>query len=82
MIRCMIRKQLYLDEELDRALKRLSARTGESEAKHVRAAVRTYVEQHAPATEDDALDRLIGLVADPEGAVDSAAQHDRYLYDQ
>jgi predicted DNA-binding protein len=40
----MIGKQLYLDD-LDRALKRLSARTGQTEAEHVRA----YVEQHAPA---------------------------------
>lgn len=41
-----------------------------------------YVEQHAPAPEADALDRLIGLVADSEGANDVAAQHDRHLYDR
>ena len=75
----MIRKQLYIDEDLERALKRLSVRTGVSEAGHVRAALRDYVEQHEPAG-DDGLDRLVGLVPDPDGPVDVAAEHDRYLY--
>jgi hypothetical protein len=39
----MVRKQLYIDAELDRALKALSAGSGESEAAHVRAALRAYV---------------------------------------
>jgi hypothetical protein len=78
----MIRKQLYLDEDLDRALKRLSASTGKSEAQHVRDALRAYVDVHAPGSESDPLERLIGLLGDAEGADDVAAQHDRYLYDR
>lgn len=75
----MVRKQLYIDEDLDRALKRLSGATGMSEAGHVRAALRAYVEQQ-PTPEDDGLDRLVGLVPDEQGPVDVAQEHDRYLY--
>jgi predicted transcriptional regulator len=74
----MKRKQLYLDESTDRALKRLAARTGRSEAWHVREALRRYVDDAQP--EDDPLERLIGLVDDPEGPTDVAENHDHYLY--
>lgn len=40
----MIRKQLYLDDDLDHELKLLSGRTGLSEAEHVRRALRKYLE--------------------------------------
>lgn len=40
----MIRKQLYLDDDLDHELKLLSGRTGLSEAEHVRRALRRYLE--------------------------------------
>jgi Ribbon-helix-helix protein, copG family len=40
----MIRKQLYLDDDLDHELKLLSVRTGLSEAEHVRRALRRYLE--------------------------------------
>jgi hypothetical protein len=40
----MIRKQLYLDDDLDHELKLLSLRTGLSEAEHVRRALRRYLE--------------------------------------
>lgn len=40
----MVRKQLYIDENLERALKALAARTGRSEADHVRTALRAYVD--------------------------------------
>jgi hypothetical protein len=44
----MIRKQLYLDDDLDHELKLLSGRTGLSEAEHVRRALRRYLEgEHA-----------------------------------
>ena len=75
----MIRKQLYLDEPTERALKRLAARTGRSEAWHVRKALRDYL--HRDSDEDgDPLERLIGLVVDPEGPTDVAENHDHYLY--
>ena len=75
----MKRKQLYLEEETDRALKRLAARTGRSEAFHVREALRRYLDKPREEEEDPLL-RLIGLVNDPEGPDDVAVNHDHYLY--
>jgi hypothetical protein len=79
MLRCMRRKQLYLDDEADRALKRLAARTGRSEAFHVRQALREYLGVQ-PGDDDDPLERLIGLVEDSDGPDDVAENHDHYLY--
>lgn len=79
MIRCMRRKQLYLDESSDRALKRLAARTGRSEAFHVREALQRYLGSQSESA-DDPLARLIGLVDDAEGPDDVAENHDHYLY--
>jgi Ribbon-helix-helix protein, copG family len=75
----MKRKQLYLEEETDRALKRLAARTGRSEAFHVREALRRYLDRPVNE-EDDPILRLVGLVDDPEGPDDVAVNHDHYLY--
>jgi hypothetical protein len=78
----MIRKQLYIDEDLDRSLKILAAWTGQSEAEHVRTALRRYLADHAVEHADsDPLSELVGLVDDPQGPDDVAANHDRYLYD-
>ena len=77
----MIRKQIYIEEELDEALKVLSARTGEPEAAHVRAALRGYLDaQRVPAEGADPLYELIGLVDDVHGPSDVAEEHDHYLY--
>ncbi|MCP9491673.1 MAG: ribbon-helix-helix domain-containing protein [Solirubrobacteraceae bacterium MAG38_C4-C5] len=77
----MRRKQLYLDDEAERGLKRLAARTGRSEAAHVRAALHEYLSRHLPVTaEDDPLEDMVGLVDDEEGPDDVAAHHDHYLY--
>ncbi|MBD0329013.1 MAG: ribbon-helix-helix protein, CopG family [Thermoleophilia bacterium] len=76
----MRRKQLYLDEASERALKRLAARTGHSEAFHVREALRRYLGEQPAATDGDPLERLIGLVDDPDGPDDVAENHDHYLY--
>lgn len=75
----MRRKQLYLDEPLNRALKRLAARTGRSEAFHVREALRRYLDREEP-TDEDPFELIIGLVGDPGGPTDVAANHDHYLY--
>ena len=75
----MKRKQLYLEERADRALKRLAARTGRSEAAHVREALGRYL-QEEQETDDDPFDRLIGLVDDRDGPTDVAENHDHYLY--
>ncbi|MDQ5851778.1 MAG: ribbon-helix-helix protein, CopG family [Chloroflexota bacterium] len=76
----MVRKQLYIDDDLERALKALAARTARPEAEHVRAALREYLGQQvtAPADGQDPLLGLIDLVDDPEGPDDVAVNHDHY----
>lgn len=75
----MRRKQLYLDEASERALKRLAARTGRSEASHIREALRRYLAGGVELP-DDPLEQLIGLVPDTDGPDDVAEEHDHYLY--
>lgn len=75
----MRRKQIYLDEASERSLKRLAARTGRSEASHIREALQHYLRAGPDAT-DDPLERLIGLVEDADGPDDVAENHDHYLY--
>jgi len=77
----MIRKQIYIDDELEEDLKVLSARTGEPEAAHVRAALRRYLEAHRmPHDGADPLLEMIGMVDDADGPSDVAEEHDHYLY--
>lgn len=83
----MRRKQVYIDEELDEALARLAARTGEPEAAHVRRALRAYLERRQPQgaaepyrAEADPLLAYIGAAGEDEGPTDSAEAHDHYLY--
>jgi hypothetical protein len=77
----MVRKQIYIDEELERGLKTLAARTGEAEAVHVRTALRTYLQEQAPTSRgSDPLLGLVGLVDDPNLPDDVAEEHDHYLY--
>jgi plasmid stability protein len=75
----MIRKQVYIDEDLDQALKALAARTGRSEAAHLRDALRAYLSSLAPLP-GAGLEALVGLVDDPHGPDDVAEEHDHYLY--
>ena len=76
----MRRKQIYLDEANERALKRLAARTGRSEASLIREALQRYLAPGRGHGEDDPLERLIGLVPDETGPDDVAEEHDHYLY--
>ena len=77
----MVRKQVYIDEDLEEGLKSLSARTGEPEAAHVRAALRAYLDAHRASTEgEDPLLGIVGMVDDPAGPQDVAEEHDHYLY--
>lgn len=84
MLLSMVRKQLYIDDDLNDGLRMLAARTGRSEADHVRAALRAYLQQDrrsgAADSDPDPLLELVGLVADIEGPDDVAARHDDYLY--
>lgn len=56
----MRRKQLYLDENTDRELKRLARRTGRSEASHVREALDRYLRE-VPPDEDDVSRRMAAV---------------------
>lgn len=79
----MIRKQLYLDEDLDRDLKTVARRSGKSEAAHVRRALRAYLDtqlRDSDDGDDDPLLELVGLAGDVAAPVDLARNHDRYLY--
>lgn len=83
----MRRKQVYIDDDLDEALARLAALTREPEAAHVRRALRAYLEQAeareaaAPYRADtDPLLAFIGAAGEDAGPVDSAEEHDHYLY--
>ncbi len=75
------RKQIYLDEESDRALKTLAFTTNISEAEHIRRAVKKYIaKQKGKIAEEDPIRKLIGLCDKPDGPTDSSIHHDRYLY--
>ncbi len=75
------RKQIYLDEESDQALKRLALTTKISAAEHIRRAVKKYItKQKGMMAEEDPLQKLIGLCDKPEGPSDASIHHDKYLY--
>ncbi|MGH2498810.1 MAG: CopG family transcriptional regulator [Candidatus Limnocylindria bacterium] len=73
----MLRKQIYLDESLDRRLRTAAASEGRSAASLIRDAVRGYLDRRA-ADEDDPFRRIVGAFNfEP---ADSSLEHDRYLY--
>ncbi len=75
------RKQIYLDEESDRALKMLALTTNISEAEHIRRAVKKYIaKQKGKMSQEDPLQELIGLCDKPDGPTDASIHHDKYLY--
>ena len=75
------RKQIYLDEESDRALKMLAIETKISESEHIRRAVAKYIVKHKTAiAEKDPIREIIGLCDNPHGPTDASIHHDRYLY--
>jgi metal-responsive CopG/Arc/MetJ family transcriptional regulator len=76
----MIRKQLYIEEDLDRQLKRLARVSGRSEAEHVREALRSYLDDRLPQPSEDPWLGLVGMVGEADGPGDAAVNHDHYLY--
>jgi hypothetical protein len=75
------RKQIYLDEESDHALKILAVTTKISEAEHIRRAVKKYIaKQKGNKAKEDPLRKLIGLCDKPDGPTDASIHHDSYLY--
>ena len=75
------RKQIYLDEQSDLALKRIALATKVSEAEHIRRAVKSYIaKQKIKIVKEDPLQKLIGLCDKPDGPTDVSIHHDKYLY--
>lgn len=75
------RKQIYLDEETDRILKRLAFSTRISEAEHIRRAVKAYLsKQKVKKPKEDPLLKMIGLCDKPDGPTNASIDHDKYLY--
>ena len=76
------RKQIYVDPESDRKIKKLARATGLPESEHIRRAIASYVSQ-IPDTDapDHPLLQMIGICDNPAGPKDAAVRHDKYLYD-
>jgi hypothetical protein len=76
------RKQFYIDDHLDEALKRLAAETGRAEADHMREALRAYLPAppQAPKGDDDQLFAFVGVITDDDAPDDLARELDHYAY--
>jgi len=76
----MTRKQIYIEEKTDHALKDLALLRGVSEAVLVREALHSYLTGSSahPTRKRNPLYKLIGLC--DEGPRDGSESHDRYLY--
>lgn len=72
----MMRKQIYLSEEADKALKRLAVAKGRSESELIREAIDGYLSRHEQT--QDPWDALVGLV--PEGDHDESRRVDEVVY--
>jgi len=77
-IRNMRRTQIYLDEDLDAALRQLAAAEGRSAAALIREAVRGYLSERRTSSADDPILAAAGTVTGLPG--DAAEEHDRDLY--
>jgi plasmid stability protein len=73
----MRRTQIYLDEEVDRALRALAAAEGRSAADVIREALRRYLSERGTPTSDPIL-AMAGTVSGLSS--DAAVEHDRDLY--
>jgi hypothetical protein len=76
----MKRKQIYLDEQQEAAIKRLAARRGVSEAHVIREAMDEYLRAIPPPDAGNLFLSLAGIVDDPEAPVDGSQAYDRDLY--
>jgi hypothetical protein len=74
----VIRKQTYITEDQDRAIKRLAGASGRSEADLIREAISSYLAAHGL---DDPADPYLDLVAlGSSGTEDGSIHHDA-IYD-
>lgn len=75
--RRVLRKQIYVDEALDRRLRKAARAQRRSSASLIREAVAAHLERIGPPSEDPLL-RVIGLFEG--GPRDASVKHDTYLY--
>jgi predicted transcriptional regulator len=77
----MKRKQIYLDPQSERKIRRLARATRLSEAEHIRRAIASYTADLPDATDArHPLLSMIGLCDAERGPRDGAVHHDAYLY--
>ncbi len=76
----MRRTQIYIDDELDDALRQVATVQGRSAAAIIRDAVRAYLQASDTLEQDDPFRSIIGAYSG--GPIDSAENHDYYLYQQ
>lgn len=75
----MRRTQIYIDQDLDQALRQAAAAEGRSAAALIREAVRAYLASRAKSSLGD--DPILAMAGAFKGLpADAAAQHDRDLY--
>lgn len=74
----MRRTQIYIDDELDDALRQVATVQGRSAAAIIRDAVRAYLQASDTVEQDDPFRSIIGAYSG--GPTDSAENHDYYLY--
>lgn len=76
----MKRKQIYISEEIEGAVKDLAVLRGVPEAVIIREAMEQYLKkyEHKMLKKENPLRKLIGLFTD--GPKDSSVNHDHYLY--
>lgn len=73
----MLRKQIYMDESLDRRVRKAARAQRRSAASLIREAVAAHLERIGPPAGDPLLE-IIGLYRG--GPKDASVEHDKYLY--
>lgn len=76
----MKRKQIYISEEIEEAVKDLAVLRGVPDAVIIREAMEQYLRKsaHKSLKKENPLKKLIGLF--PDGPKDGSVNHDHYLY--
>lgn len=76
----MKRKQIYLDEDQEAAIKRLAAERGVSEAYVIREAMAEYLREHRAEHDRNPLLDLLGTIDDDQLPPDASTTYKRDLY--
>ncbi|MFW5891072.1 MAG: ribbon-helix-helix domain-containing protein [bacterium] len=74
----LIRKQIYLEEEMAEKIKKIASLKNTSQAEIIRSAVKTYLENNNITKNKDPLLKLIGIAETQ--IKDGSENHDKYLY--